>query len=43
MEHVLRDLQNHNQSWPFLLPVNVEDVPDYLNIIKEPMGELPFL
>ncbi|KAK7053438.1 histone acetyltransferase [Paramarasmius palmivorus] len=37
MEHVLRDLQNHNQSWPFTHPVNFEDVPDYLNIIKEPM------
>ncbi|KAG7098732.1 hypothetical protein E1B28_000644 [Marasmius oreades] len=37
MDHLLRELQNHNQAWPFLKPVNVDDVADYLFYIKEPM------
>ncbi|KAK1233163.1 histone acetyltransferase [Marasmius sp. AFHP31] len=37
MEHTLRELQNHNQAWPFLKPVSAEDVPDYHTVIKEPM------
>jgi histone acetyltransferase len=26
------------KSWPFIEPVNKEEVPDYYDIIKEPMG-----
>ncbi|KAL0579158.1 histone acetyltransferase [Marasmius crinis-equi] len=37
MEHTLREMQNHNQAWPFLKAVSAEDVPDYLTFIKEPM------
>ncbi|KAI3618622.1 histone gcn5 superfamily [Moniliophthora roreri] len=37
MEHLLRELQNHNQAWPFVEPVSTEEVPDYHNVIKNPM------
>ena len=30
-------------SWPFLEPVNEEDVPDYYNIIKNPMGKMTIM
>ena len=26
-------------AWPFLEPVDPDEVPDYYNVIKEPMGE----
>lgn len=26
-------------SWPFLEPVSLDDAPDYLEIVKEPMGK----
>ena len=32
---LIRDKDNY--SWPFLTPVNKRDVPDYYDIIKEPM------
>ncbi|OAA81021.1 histone acetyltransferase GCN5 [Akanthomyces lecanii RCEF 1005] len=35
--HLLNDLQNHNSAWPFLVPVNRDDVADYYEVIKEPM------
>jgi histone acetyltransferase len=35
--HLLNDLQNHNSAWPFLVPVNKDDVADYYDVIKEPM------
>lgn len=35
--HLLNDMQNHQQSWPFLHPVSREDVADYYDVIKEPM------
>ncbi|KAK8095209.1 uncharacterized protein PG998_014433 [Apiospora kogelbergensis] len=35
--HLLNDLQNHQSSWPFLNPVNKDDVSDYYDVIKEPM------
>lgn len=35
--HLLNDMQNHNSAWPFLVPVNRDEVPDYYNVIKEPM------
>lgn len=34
---LLTELQNHASAWPFLEPVNVNDVPDYKTIIKHPM------
>ncbi|KAK4041549.1 histone acetyltransferase [Parachaetomium inaequale] len=35
--HLLNDLQNHPSSWPFLTPVNKDEVMDYYDVIKEPM------
>ena len=35
--HLLNDMQNHTSAWPFAQPVNREEVPDYYNVIKEPM------
>lgn len=35
--HLLNDLQNHNSAWPFLNPVNRDEVADYYEVIKEPM------
>ncbi|KAK4462103.1 hypothetical protein QBC42DRAFT_305897 [Cladorrhinum samala] len=35
--HLLNDLQNHNSAWPFLVPVNRDEVADYYDVIKEPM------
>ena len=29
----------HACSWPFLHPVNIEEVADYYEIIKRPMGQ----
>jgi len=33
----VREIRNHKQAWPFTDPVNPQDVPDYYEIIKEPM------
>ncbi|KAH8159249.1 hypothetical protein CIB48_g9003 [Xylaria polymorpha] len=35
--HLLNDMQNHQSAWPFLNPVNKDDVADYYEVIKEPM------
>ena len=37
MHHLLSDMQNHASSWAFLNPVNKDEVPDYYDVIKEPM------
>ncbi len=37
MQHLLTEIQNHTASWPFSTPVNKEEVPDYYEVIKEPM------
>ena len=37
MTNILTELQNHASAWPFLQPVNREEVPDYYEFIKEPM------
>lgn len=37
MQHLLTELQNNASSWPFAQPVNREEVPDYYEVIKEPM------
>ena len=35
--HLLNDMQNHQHAWPFLQPVNKDEVQDYYEVIKEPM------
>ncbi|KAF7790346.1 hypothetical protein EIP86_001301 [Pleurotus ostreatoroseus] len=37
MEKLLSDLQGHPLAWAFLQPVNVEEVQDYLDVVKQPM------
>jgi len=37
MERLLRDLKGHSSAWPFMQPVSAEDVPDYYEVIKNPM------
>ena len=38
MEKTLNNLKEHSLSWPFREPVNLDEVPDYLEFIKNPMG-----
>ena len=38
MERVLRSLQNHSSAWPFAKPVRIEEVADYFDVVKRPMG-----
>ncbi|KAH3674200.1 hypothetical protein WICMUC_003442 [Wickerhamomyces mucosus] len=37
MVHLLTELQNNPASWPFAQAVSKEEVPDYYEVIKEPM------
>ncbi|KAL4935488.1 hypothetical protein BDV06DRAFT_127165 [Aspergillus oleicola] len=37
LRRFLNQIQNHKQAWPFLHPVNKDEVPDYYNVIVEPM------
>ncbi|KAK0504748.1 hypothetical protein EDD18DRAFT_1126173 [Armillaria luteobubalina] len=37
MDQLLRDLQDHGMAWPFQEPVKREDVPDYYDVITNPM------
>lgn len=39
MLHIVEEMQNYTHAWPFLEPVSIEDVADYYDIIKDPMGE----
>lgn len=32
-------MHDHVDAWPFKEPVDVRDVPDYYDIIKDPMGK----
>ena len=38
MERLINELLSNSRSWAFREPVNVEEVVDYLEFIKEPMG-----
>ncbi|ERF70831.1 Histone acetyltransferase GCN5 [Endocarpon pusillum Z07020] len=35
--HLLNDMQNHTAAWPFAQPVNRDEVPDYYEVIQQPM------
>ncbi|KAK4238864.1 histone acetyltransferase [Achaetomium macrosporum] len=37
LRRFLYQIQNHKQAWPFLTPVNTDEVPDYYNVITSPM------
>jgi hypothetical protein len=38
MERVISELLGNSRAWAFREPVNVEEVVDYLEFVKEPMG-----
>jgi len=37
MKTFLRDVEKNSHAWPFRHPVNAEEVPDYYQIIKDPV------
>jgi histone acetyltransferase len=37
LRRFLNQIQNHKQAWPFLHPVNREEVSDYYNVITSPI------
>ncbi|XP_054160935.1 nucleosome-remodeling factor subunit BPTF-like [Oppia nitens] len=37
LKKLLKTLQTHKSSWPFLTPVDPKEVPDYFTVIKEPI------
>ena len=37
---MFQSLIEHTDAWPFKEPVDSRDVPDYYDIIKDPIGEL---
>nr|GEV44150.1 histone acetyltransferase GCN5 [Tanacetum cinerariifolium] len=37
MHSVLKAIHDHAEAWPFKDPVDVRDVPDYYDIIRDPM------
>ncbi|KAF8706274.1 bromo domain, partial [Rhizoctonia solani] len=39
MEAVLKEMRAHPAAWPFQKPVNTDEVKDYLDVVKKPMGE----
>ena len=38
LSNLVRTLNAHKDAWPFLRPVDVQDVPTYTQVIKHPMG-----
>ena len=36
-EYIVEKLKKHKSSWPFMKPVNPEDVNDYYDVIKDPI------
>lgn len=38
MLFLVEEMQNYTHAWPFLEPVNIDEVTDYYDIIKDPMG-----
>lgn len=43
MKRLLAELKKHEASWPFVQPVNTEEVTDYRDVVKYPMGTLSML
>ena len=37
-----QSMQEHPDAWPFKEPVDARDVPDYYEIIKNPIGMINF-
>lgn len=41
MRRLLDTIKDHKDAWPFLEPVDGSQVPDYYQIIKDPIGITP--
>jgi histone acetyltransferase len=39
MEAMLKEMRAHPAAWPFQKPVNTDEVKDYLDVVKKPMGK----
>jgi histone acetyltransferase len=39
LKELLQRVRDHPSSWPFLHPVDPKEVPDYYEIIKDPIGK----
>ncbi|XRM40975.1 histone acetyltransferase [Aspergillus tubingensis] len=37
MRRFLNEVRNHKQAWPFLSPVSRDEVPEYYEVIEQPM------
>ena len=37
---IWREIEKHDQAWLFREPVDLTEVPDYLQVVAHPMGEL---
>lgn len=37
LETLINEIIKHNESWPFIKPVSASEVPDYHEVIKQPM------
>ena len=37
LKNIYNQLKSHPSSWPFLKPVSANDVPDYYEVVKNPM------
>ena len=37
-QQIIDSMRKHKSSWPFLEAVNKDDVPDYYDIITDPIG-----
>ena len=36
--NIIESMKRHKSAWPFIDPVNKEEVPDYYDIILDPIG-----
>lgn len=39
MRHLVNELQTNPNAWAFLEPVNGDEVVDYYDVVKDPMGK----
>ncbi len=38
LKAALQSIKSHHSAWPFLKPVDPDDVPDYYEVITDPIG-----
>lgn len=39
---IWREIERHDQAWLFREPVDLAEVPDYLQVVAHPMGEYTY-